>query len=285
MTAASLRFDEIGEWSELKLSIVAEYGHGYTTAFKNNPSFKKYYIDGFCGAGVHLSKQSGSEIEGSPARAMKVEPPFDGFYFIDMKKEKTSYLKGLCEGRTDVRIHTGDANHYLVKELLPKIQFKNYTRALCLLDPYGLDLDWEVMYQAGQSKAIDMFLNFPVMDMNRNAIWRHPEEVPASGIQRMNRFWGDESWRGAAYAESPQQKLWGEPDIVKQDNEAIVTAFCERLGSVAGFEFVPEPLPMRNSTNAVVYYLCFASQKPVAERILTSIFSRYRALGTAEYQS
>ena len=26
-------------------------------------------------------------------------------------------------------------------------------------------LDWDVMHQAGQSKAIDLFLNFPVMDM------------------------------------------------------------------------------------------------------------------------
>jgi hypothetical protein len=37
--------------------------------------------------------------------------------------------------------------------------------------------------------------------------------------------------------------------------------------------------------NPVVYYLCFASRKPVAERILTSIFSRYRALGNAAHQS
>jgi three-Cys-motif partner protein len=284
MTAASLKFDEIGYWSKIKLDIVAEYGEKYTTTFKN-ASLRKYYIDAFSGAGVHVSKDTGVAVEGSPSRALRVEPPFDGFYFIDMKATKTSYLEALYGNRRDVRIHTGDANEYLVNELLPKIQFKNYNRALCLLDPYGLDLDWEVIYQAGQSGAIDMFLNFPVMDMNRNAIWRHPEEVPASGIQRMNRFWGDESWRGAAYAESPQQELWGEPDIVKQDNEAIVTAFCERLGSVAGFEFVAEPLPMRNSTNAVVYYLCFASQKPVAERILTSIFSRYRALGTAAHQN
>jgi len=33
---------------------------------------------------------------------------------------------------------------------------------------------------------------------------------------------------------------------------------------------------MRNSTGAVVYYLFFASPKPVAERIVTSIFDKYR---------
>jgi three-Cys-motif partner protein len=278
MTATSLKFDEIGYWSELKLEIVAEYGERYTTAFKST-SLKKYYIDAFCGAGIHLSKETGAAVEGSPSRALKVYPPFDGFYFIDLEKAKTSYLRELCKGRADVHIHTGDANEYLIKEVLPKIQFRNYTRALCLLDPYGLDLDWEVMHQAGRSKSIDMFLNFPVMDINRNAIWRHPEQVPESGIQRMNRFWGDESWHNAAYAESPQQKLWGGPDVVKQDNEAIVSAFRERLRTVAGFKHVPEPLPMRNSHNAVVYYLFFAAEKDVADRILTSIFDRHKATG------
>jgi three-Cys-motif partner protein len=131
------------------------------------------------------------------------------------------------------------------------------------------------MYQAGQSKAIDMFLNFPVMDMNRNAIWKNPGRVPQDGIERMTKFWGDESWKQAAYAKSPQGSFF-EPEMVKQGNDDIVAAFRQRLRKVAGFKFVPEPLPMRNSTNAVVYYLFFASQKPVAEKIISDIFSKYR---------
>jgi three-Cys-motif partner protein len=73
--------------------------------------------------------------------------------------------------------------------VLPGIQKKRYTRALCLFDPYKLNLDWQVILQAGQSAAVDLLLNFPVMDMNRNAIWRDPEKVPKTGIERMNRFW------------------------------------------------------------------------------------------------
>jgi hypothetical protein len=52
-----------------------------------------------------------------------------------------------------------------------------------------------------------MLLNFPVVDMNRNAIWRNPEKTPQDGIDRMNRFWGDESWRQASYAKSRQRTL------------------------------------------------------------------------------
>jgi three-Cys-motif partner protein len=177
---------------------------------------------------------------------------------------------------SDVQIHTGDANEYL-RQLLPTIQYRLYNRALCLLDPYGLHLDWEVIQMAGQSQAIDLFLNFPVMDMNRNAIWRMLDRASSDGIDRMNRFWGDESWKQAAYAESKQRSLFFETDIIKQPNDAIVAAFRERLKKVAGFDFVPDPLPMRNSNNAVVYYLFFASSKPVAETIIGHLFQKYKS--------
>jgi three-Cys-motif partner protein len=145
---------------------------------------------------------------------------------------------------------------------LPTIQYTKFNRALCLLDPYGLHLDWEVMLQAGQSRAVDMFLNFPVMDMNRNAIWKNPENIPKAGVERMTKFWGDESWRQVAYAPNPQSRLFGGPEMAKQPNKEIVAAFRERLKGVAGFAHVAEPLPMRNSTNAVVYYLFWHPKSP-----------------------
>jgi hypothetical protein len=62
---------------------------------------------------------------------------------------------------------------------------------------------------------------------------------------------------------------------VKQGNEQIVAAFRNRLKTVAGFGFVPAPLPMQNSRNVIVYYLFFASPKAVAEKIITGIFRKY----------
>jgi three-Cys-motif partner protein len=276
LTKPPFRFDQIGAWSELKLEIVEKYGAAYTKAFANKPTLKKCYIDGFSGAGVHLSKKTKTAIEGSPARALKIIPPFDAYYFIDLNADKTDYLRAICGERRDVHIHTGDCNEYLAKQLLPTIRFEKFNRALCLLDPYGLDLDWEVIRQAGQSRAIDMSLNFPVMDMNRNAIWKNPDNAPQGGVDRMNKFWGDESWKEAAYAESPQRNLFAQ-EIVKQGNEQIVAAFRERLKTVAGFSYVAQPLPMRNSRNAEVYYLFFASSKAVADKIITDIFRRYRS--------
>src|ERR1035441_5975876 len=41
-------------------------------------------------------------------------------------------------------------------------------------------------------------------------------------------------------------------------------------------EAVSPPLPMKTKTNSVIYYLYFASQKPVAAGIVDQIFGTYR---------
>jgi three-Cys-motif partner protein len=277
MSDPGFRFDEIGDWSVVKLNIIEKYGSAYTKTFENTRGrkLKKYYIDGFSGAGVHVVKRTRQQIEGSPARALKIKPSFDWFYFIDLNKDKAAYLEKLCKGHSNVDIINDDASTYL-RKLLPTIQYEKFNRALCVLDPYGLHLDWDIIELAGKSRAVDMFLNFPVMDMNRNAIWRNPDKVPREGIDRMTRFWGDESWKQAAYAKSKQADLFSEPDDEKQPNSAIVAAFRERLTNVAGFEFVPEPIPMTNSNRAVVYYLFLASPKLVANDIILDIFKKHR---------
>jgi hypothetical protein len=58
-----------------------------------------------------------------------------------------------------------------------------------------------------------------------------------------------------------------------------VTAFRDRLKKEGKFKFVAEPLPMKNTSNVVVYYLFFASQKSAAVGIAESIFKKYRNRG------
>jgi three-Cys-motif partner protein len=177
-----------------------------------------------------------------------------------------------------VTIFTGDCNEHLTHDVLPKVKYELFTRALCLLDPYGMHLDWTVIHRAGHSRAIDMFLNFPIMDINRNALTRDPSKATPESIEWMNRFWGDDSWRNIAYIESAQQSLFGEPpDLIKQDNDTIAQAFRKRLHEVAGFAHVPAPLPMRNHNNAILYYLFFAAASDTAAKIIRDIFAKYRA--------
>lgn len=273
-----LKLDAIGYWSEIKLDIIREYAKSYSIILtaQQKPQLYHVYIDAFAGAGVHLTKGSGEEIPGSPQIAVNTEPPFREYHFIDLNGQKVDNLRAMFVDRPNVHIYEGDCNEVMLQQVLPQVRYESFRRGLCLLDPYGLHLNWEVIYRAGQMKTLDIFLNFPIADMNRNVFWKNPEGVDERDILRMNAFWGDNSWRQVAY--KTQQTLFGDVDE-KTDNETIAEAFRERLRTVAGFSNVPEPMPMRNTKGAIVYYLFFASAKPVAQQIVTHIFNKYRNRG------
>jgi three-Cys-motif partner protein len=122
--------------------------------------------------------------------------------------------------------------------------------------------------------TIEIFLNFPIMDMNRNVLLSDASRMDEGQISRMNAFWGDDSWRPIMYAQ--QEHLFGTEEVKIGTNDDIAAAFRARLKKKAGFAYVPEPVVMRNSKNAMLYYLFFASSKAVAAGIVTDIFDKYR---------
>ena len=272
-----LEFDAIGYWSEIKLDIVKDYASAFSRILTSQKKANLYhvYIDAFAGSGLHVSKTTGDLVRGSPLNAIYVKPPFREHHLIDLDRRKVASLKRIVGRRKDVHVYEGDCNNILLDEVFPKVLYKDYRRGLCVLDPYGLHLRWEVVHTAGQMKSIDMFVNFPVADINRNVLWRNPDGVDLTDIERMNTFWGDDSWRGIAY--TTEENLFGFEE--KVDNETIAEAFRERLQRVAGFKYVPKPLPMRNSRGAIVYFLFFASRNRVGSQIIEDILNKYRERG------
>jgi three-Cys-motif partner protein len=279
MSRMKVSLDEIGIWSEIKLAILKEYASAYSRILsaQSSPRLHHIYIDGFAGAGKHISKSTGDFVLGSPLNALAVRPPFKEYYLVDLNEARVQGLEKQIGPRADVHLLHGDCNEVLLKQVLPNAKYEDYRRALCVLDPYGLHLDWNVIREAGSMKSVDMFLNFPVADMNRNALWRDPSGVDPADKERMTRFWGDSSWEKAAYSEHPN--LFGELISQKEPNNTVAMAFRERLKKVAGFQHVLKPMPMRNSVGAVVYYLFFASQKDTARNIVEQIFAKYQTKG------
>lgn len=266
-----MKLDEIGFWSEVKLDILRQYAQAYSKILTSK-GFYHVFIDAFAGAGKHISKRTRELIAGSPKIALDINPPFNEYFFIDIDSSRVSELKKLAGDRENVHIFEGDCNKVLLSDVFPHVKYENFRRGLCLLDPYGLHLNWQVIETAGKMRTIDMFLNFPVADMNRNVLWRNVDDVNASDVKRMNAYWGDESWRTVAYSKVPS--LFGEVEI-KESNRTIAEAFKRRLLDVAGFKHVSKPLPMCNSRGAVVYYLFFASQQQLAGNIIKDIFKKH----------
>ncbi len=276
------KYDEIGYWSEVKLDITRKYASAYSAIMNKQRSIRGYlYIDAFAGSGVHVKKQTNEFITGSPLNALVVSPAFPEYHFIDLDGDKVDRLRQTVGERRNVFFHKGDCNKVLLAEVFPRCRYEDYRRALCLLDPYGLNVNWEVLRQAGGMKSIEIFYNFMIMDANMNVLWRSPEKVQASQVPRMDAVWGDHSWVQAAYKKIPG--LFGEMEE-KTTNKALIEAFRDRLKKVAGFEYVPEPMPMRNSKGSVIYYLFFASPNRTGGKIVKNIFDNYRDKGVTSWR-
>jgi len=266
--------DKIGPWSETKLEILKDYATSYMTVLAQQKIIRRVvYIDACAGAGVHVSKQSGKMVPGSPTNALNVRPPFDEFHFVDLDRSRAGELENQVEGRPNAHVYHDDCNDVLLKKIFPRCRFQDYARGLCLIDPYKLAINWNVLATAGSMKSIEVFYNFMIMDANMNMFLREPNDARPAEIERINAVWGDDSWRRAVYRKG--RSLFGEIEE-KRNNEAIAEAFRKRLEEVAGFKYVPEPVPMRNSTGAVVYYLYFASPNKTGATIVEHIFRKYR---------
>ncbi len=265
----TIEFDEIGEWSERKIEYVRKYVDAYSRILQRQ-KFHSTYIDAFAGAGVHRRKGTGELVPGSPMQVLDVTPPFDEYHFIDLDVSKLDYLKEQVGERPDVHFHAGDCNEILVSEVFPQIRYKDYRRAFCLLDPYGLHLRWEVFHEAARTGTVEILVNFSIMDLNMNVGLKNPAGIKPEQAERMTAFWGDETWREAVHAlNQTQPNLFGLEE--KAPNDAIAKAFCQRLKDGAGFAYVAPPRLMSSTSGAPLYYLVFASHNATGAKIMGEI--------------
>jgi three-Cys-motif partner protein len=264
--------DEIGLWTKIKLKIIGDYASAYSKLLK---AYKLHYIyiDGFAGVGEHISKDTGTTVKGSPLIVLDIKPKFEEYHFVDIDAVKINGLKQVTASRPNVYIHLGDCNNILPNIIFPTIQYKDYRRGFCLLDPYGLHLNWNVILSAGKMRTVDLLINFPIMDINRNVLRNDIKDISSQNITRMNCFWGDDSWMGIAY--EPAKNLFGWAIKAPNASQLITIEFQKRLRQMATFKYVTDPLPMRNSRHNVVYFLFFASQNETAVKIMGDIFHHY----------
>lgn len=178
-TEAEHRFG--GDWTEAKLRVLGDYLAAYTTALKNQP-FKKGFIDAFAGTGYRTARLGEAEddtgpllfpdladeepqqlLDGSARIALRTEPPFDSFVFIEKRGERCRKLEELksdfTERAQDISILQQEANR-AVRDLCGKNWTKH--RAVLFLDPYGMQVEWQTLEAVARTKAIDLWLLFPL---------------------------------------------------------------------------------------------------------------------------
>jgi three-Cys-motif partner protein len=282
-----------GEWTERKLGALGYYLVEYQKIFTRNPAAKKLktiYVDAFAGTGERdLRDDSGQELlfgyqddireyqKGSVSVALSLENKFHQYVFLDSKASHAKALellvsKNFPELKDRCEIRRAEANEWLQKWC----QDEDWRgqRAVVFLDPYGMGVEWATVEAIARTKAIDLWVLFP-LGIGPNRVL--PNDMPPEGAwaERLTKLFGTDEWKTRFYRKNPEVDLLGDArdsytKIAGVDE--ILRFFIERLNSVfAGV--VANPLVLENSKNSPMYALCFAAGNPKGAPIAVKIAS------------
>jgi three-Cys-motif partner protein len=266
-----------GDWTSEKLERVRKYLSAYAKIM-HKQKFKFAYIDAFAGTGYNTTKGRGSDgasllpeltatetiqfVDGSARIALKIEPRFDKYIFVERSAGRFAELEKLKEEfphlKDDIILKHADANSYL-QELCEKRKWQK-NRAVLFLDPFGMQVTWRTMTAIANTKAIDLWLLFP-SGIGVNRMLTKDAKISVAWQKRLDDFFGTTDWREAFYSTTQEKDLFGDETSVsvKTANfQSISRFFLKRLETIfAGV--AKNPLELRNSVNTPLYMLFFAA--------------------------
>jgi three-Cys-motif partner protein len=273
-----------GQWTADKLNRVRKYLIAYRTIFTANSWARRYktiYVDAFAGCGYSRGINDRARLddnlslfaeleepdsrglkEGSPRVALSLPSPFDQYVFVERKKTHAASLRAMVAQEfvhLNAKVHAEEANAFL-QQWCTSVDWRDH-RCVMFLDPYGMEVSWEMISVIARTQAIDMWLLFPLgQGVNRLLTRNAPPE--GSWAERLTNMLGTSAWKEEFYRGAPQQSLFDENDQIEKHAswDAIESFFVSRLESV--FSKVARPRRLYNSRNIPLYLLCFAAGNP-----------------------
>ncbi|MDW8332489.1 MAG: three-Cys-motif partner protein TcmP [Cyclobacteriaceae bacterium] len=272
-----------GDWTSQKLERIRKYLVAYTTIFAKNPRAQKLtriYVDAFAGTGYRskpprldnqttlfqelAEPEADKFLKGSALIALEVEPSFHQYIFIERDKQRANELSNLKQQfpqkASAIQIVQQDANSYL-KEWCRNTDWRR-CRAVILLDPYGMEVEWELIEVIARTQAVDLWVLFP-LGVAVNRLLTRNEPPPGAWADALTRIFGTQQWKDAFYPSQMDSTLFGVEKVrlKEADFDKVGSFFVQRLKTIF-LAVADNPLPLRNSRNVPLYLLCFAAGNP-----------------------
>ena len=276
-------------YSRLKLNILREYlwvwaKIFFSTATKHrdwNAYQEVYYVDCFAGRGRHHFNGQQDIIDGSPLIALKCALNFQGKYkgvrmkciFIELNKNSSYELEKFCEiykGKVEFELYKQKDFNNVITGILNKI---NYHPTFFFIDPDGIK---EIQKQSieeivNRKGATDILFNYikggveritgitksKIVDILNKKIPLKKAQKYLKTIKRLTDFYGLTIFNKLNTSEKERLKEW--TNLILKSST---------LKEVAVFD-----MPYRHKSDPI-YYLLFASRKPVAKKVILSIFKK-----------
>lgn len=287
-----------GSWTEQKLNAFEKYVRAYLTImnkFRDKYRWELLYLDGFAGSGTRSNEQKVQEVDntiqlfeddtisqagldtykGAAERVLSISGRgFDYYYFIDKEASSLERLEKRLENINKIgkrEFRSGDANEQ-VKKMASALKNKKL-KALVLLDPFGMQVNWESIQQL-KDTGTDLWILVPTGVIVNRLLDRKGE---LTHIDKLTSFFGKEEddLREYFYKTSTEHTLFGDNEVVEkvsQPIQKIAELYIQQLQDI--FTYVtPKPLVLRNSRNTPIFHFVFASNNNAALKIANDIIS------------
>lgn len=278
-----------GPWTERKLEAFSKYVWSYLKIMQKNPYWKTIYFDGFAGSGnrsnncrselynqLKLSLEEESGYQGAAQRVINLKDglTFDYYYFIDRNETSLSNLEKRLNLEPSSKnkqlvFRSGDANKWVL-ELAAALKTNDYA-ALVLLDPFGMQIDWESIAALANTRS-DIWILVPTGVIVNRLLDKKGE---LKSIDKLQSFFGlgsDEIKRSFYYSEQ-QHTIFGEEELIRKVSkpiEKIARLYIDRLKTV-WTHGIEKPLVLYNSKGVPIFHFVFASNNKNAVKIANQI--------------
>lgn len=267
-----------GKWTETKLLIIDEYLKSYSTVLKKT-KVKKIYIDAFAGSGktiidengkgtndyslfdafpeidIPVARQQEKELDGSALLSLQYN--FDEYYFLEINDERISALKALIMERfpdkmDKVHFINGNSNIEL-RKILSNIKVTD--RCLLFLDPYSLELDWEIIEEISKYEVIDLWYLFPLNAISR--IIPKDRSKLNKNEKLITKILGTEEWEDTLYEVDIQENFWGTKTKKRVEFNKLKDYIKERFCTLFPFVYNKDIILTNEDKNSPLFLLCF----------------------------
>ena len=278
-----------GPWTETKLNTFSKYVRSYLAIMKKNPYWKIIYFDGFAGSGnrkekcksplfrqLQITLQEYHVYKGSAERVLKIDNDysFDLYYFIDTNEESLKKLEGKLRSLPEINteklnFRPGDCNKWLF-ELSKALSSGKYA-ALVLLDPFGMQINWDSIASLKGTRS-DIWILVPTGVIVNRLLNRNGE---LKQIDKLQSFFGlsGEEIQNSFYIKEIQSTLFGEQEVTNKiirPIEQIAKIYIRQLKTIWN-NVTEDPLILYNSRGVPIFHFIFASNNQFATKIARQI--------------
>lgn len=289
-----------GQWTEEKLDAFEKYVNAYLTimnSYREKNKWKLIYFDGFAGSGSRnekkkekdsallldffkdsiLQKEELNLYKGAAERVLSIrQRGFDYYYFVDKDKESSLKLHELLsrfENEKTLVYRNSDANKQ-IEMLASAMQKDRKFASLVLLDPFGMQVDWNSIEMLKDTRT-DLWILIPTGVIVNRLLDRKGE---LTHTDKLTSFFGkdEEFLREYFYTKTLEQTFFGDIERIKKVEkpiQKITELYIQQLKEI--FKHVtPKPLVLYNSRNTPIFHFACASNNPTAIRIANEIIDK-----------